>query len=331
MRRASSRLIAEPATATVRIKEGHSRDCDPQPIRGEHVLLVDRKRSRVRNEASGDHGRVVHPGDGEPHHHAPAHPNPLCPVRPVQPVAERQPERGEGRRHGDEDGCDDETRVPVDPGGHPHAPHADVVHPGDRCAHGERGEEHRRKRDGRAARDEQGQRGGEDRDDGREGHERNVVGDRHPRHTEGEHAHEVHAPDPHTHRERAGREPREPGSAPRDGHAAGEIERSVRGEARHEDGKSDENGIVATVHGRAPRPRISVSHGKLFRACWNAGVRHHRFRRRRRHRTSAGGRIRKSRHEPAFVKRVGRMELRNSTEARPNGAAGISTSPVVAR
>jgi hypothetical protein len=144
-------------------------------------------------------------------------------IRP-EPVGE--PEADEGGRHRDRDGCAHEREVVVVPCIHPHGRHADVVHPGDGGTHPQRAGCQRPPGQRPAADDVKGQGGGGHRDQDRQEDQLGGVGDR-DREVQGEHAHEVHAPDPDAHCDGAARDPRRALTAVGQRDAAGEIEGGV--------------------------------------------------------------------------------------------------------
>ena len=89
------------------------------------------------------------------------------------------------------------------------------------------------------AHDVEGEGGRRDRDDHREEDQLERVGDRH-REMEGEHAHEVHAPDADAHRDGAARDPRGSLAAVGERDAAGEIEGGIGRQDRDQDREEDD-------------------------------------------------------------------------------------------
>jgi hypothetical protein len=219
----------------------------------------------VGRKLGGGHAGVVHAGDAGAHHQctgrAPAQ------ARERLGVAQRKgdAQRGHGGGHRDHDREPEQRGVVAGRRRELHAGHARVVHGGDATAHGQAGQQQARRRQCAPARDVQRQgrhRGGDQRRGQRHGH---VVGHR-DRQPEGQHADEVHGPDPGAHGQRTGHQPA-PGraAAAGGGHARGELERAVRRERRHQQREQDQAGIVAAVHARGagPAPEHRHAGGRL--------------------------------------------------------------------
>jgi hypothetical protein len=107
----------------------------------------------------------------------------------------------------------------------------------------------------------EGQGGGDHRDHDRQEDQLGGVGDR-DRQVQGEHAHEVHAPDPDAHRDGAACDPRRALTAVGERDAAGEIEGGIRRQDRDQDRKDDDQGAIPSLeyYGRLPH-RLGPSKG----------------------------------------------------------------------
>ena len=120
-----------------------------------------------------------------------------------------QPERNEGSANRDGDRGHHQVGPVADPGRHSHRCHPDVVHPRDGRPHAERRDSQcRQKYAPRPAHHEESEPRGSDRHHHREQDEVHPIGHGN-REMEGEHAHEMHAPDPDAECERAAKQPAE--------------------------------------------------------------------------------------------------------------------------
>ncbi|MNC08522.1 hypothetical protein D3C75_561160 [compost metagenome] len=227
-------------------RQGHDDDDGRQPLGIE--AGIEGAAQAPLWELGCRHAGVVHADDGGSHHQGG---DGLAKEGAGRAVAQpkRNPERGAGGEHSDQDGEREEAAVVMNAGIYLHGRHADVVHGGDAGPHqqgaprdvapGQLGAAHQPEREGRGA-------------DGRhqgEAGEGQIVAQRYGQ-VEGEHADKMHGPDAKPHGEGAPREPEGGGPSPALAHPARHIQRRVRGEHRHQDGEKHQILAVITVeHG----------------------------------------------------------------------------------
>ncbi|MNS18635.1 hypothetical protein D3C72_503320 [compost metagenome] len=113
-------------------RQGHYDDDGREPL-GIEAGVEGAAQAPLR-ELGRRHAGVVHADDGGPHDQGGeglAKEGARCAVA----QAKRNPERGAGGEHGDEDGEDEEPAVVMNAGIYLHGRHADVVHGGDAGPH----------------------------------------------------------------------------------------------------------------------------------------------------------------------------------------------------
>jgi hypothetical protein len=239
----------------------------------EHRAPAPGSRVEVRRR----HADVVHPGDRAAHEQRGGHERPEPDLaggrrgddgrarpdgghgpEPVHPPRDR--ERGERRAHGDGvrrghqgGSVRDARRAPGRRAREPHGVHAEVVHAGDGHAHGQPGGGERAAPELGARGRGEGQRRRGDGHEPRQEHARHVVGDRdgparRVAQVEGEHAHEVHAPDAGAEGDGAAGQPREARAPATPRHLAGQVEGGVGGEGGDHQGGDDQRRIVGAKH-----------------------------------------------------------------------------------
>ena len=224
-------------------QESRTRHVEGQVLLPEPRFAVESRGAGLRGllghrERRGRHAGVMHAGDREPHHTGGQQ------FLPHAVLTKRQPERRRGGRHGDENRKRDDRYAIGEIAGKPHRRHAGVVHGRNTGAHHGTARQHAARFGAAAAHPSEADPRHGDGDDERQDREADFVADRH-RHLEGEHADEMHRPDPAAQRDRGGSHPRPAHRRGRAAHAPAQIQRRVGSENGDGDREGDEGRVVA--------------------------------------------------------------------------------------
>jgi hypothetical protein len=198
--------------------------------------------SRVGNKCRRCHSGIVHPGDRGSHDDAGQE------LLPGQDGRDRRPQGGDGRPDRDENGQGDQDAVVADVGWHAHGRHAGVVHRDNADAHENTAKDALGRGHFAGADHEKAESGDPDGDAERKKRQTQIITDRH-RHDEGEHADEVHRPNPASHGNGSRRKPHQLCPPSRVLDAATEVECGVGRETRNRYRERDEVWIVGADDG----------------------------------------------------------------------------------
>ena len=194
--------------------DDHGGHADPSSQKRRIQSGAHRIRAGARENMRGRHAGVVHAGYREAHHGCSSEPGPPAVDIAGSAAGEKLGVERRDREHdGHDDGDHEEHRVVSHHRVHPHRRHAGVVHHADAGAHERAAEDQAPGRYSRLADDVKHDPAGEHGRRHRHQRDPDVVVDP-DRQPKGQHAEEMHRPDPDAHGHGARREPRPLGEGP---------------------------------------------------------------------------------------------------------------------